>query len=256
MKPVTGKLSRTAATLAACLLAALLAGCACHDQLVPFEAPDGKLGYADAKGNPVIAPRFGFAEEFSPEGIAAVVDEQGWAYIDRTGRVLLRPFVVEADPDRFEEGLARFLEADKFGFFDRRGTVVIPARFDAAFSFHDGLAAVCVGARKVKQKGQPTLIEGGKWGYIDRQGEVVIPPRFDYAFQFSEGLAAVCEGCREVARGEHAVVEGGRWGYIDRAGWLAIPIQFDYAWAFEDGQAPVMANGKRAVIDRQGQPVK
>jgi hypothetical protein len=234
----------------------LLAACAQGSGLVPIEAENGKLGYADAQGNVVIAPRFEIAEEFSKEGIAAVIDGQGWALIDTQGRVLVRPFIVDNGPDYFEEGLARFLEGDKMGFFNRTGQVVIPARFDAAFPFHDGLAAVCVGARKVKQAGQPTLTEGGQWGYIDRKGEVVIPPRFDFATPFYEDLAAVCEGCREVALGEHTTLEGGRWGYIDRKGQLAIPIQFDYAWAFEEGKARVRLKGKPASIDRKGKVVE
>jgi hypothetical protein len=73
----------------------------------------GKWGYRDGKGRVVVQPRFIFANEFSTEGIAAVVDEKGWAYIDRKWNILIRPFVVDNGPDYFKEGLARFTADNK-----------------------------------------------------------------------------------------------------------------------------------------------
>ena len=61
---------------------------------VPFER-DGKWGYQDEQGRVVVAPRYALAQEFSPEGLAAVVDEAGWAYINSKGEVVIRPFVVD-----------------------------------------------------------------------------------------------------------------------------------------------------------------
>src|SRR5262245_834004 len=58
-------------------------------------------------------------------------------------------------------------------------TMAIPARFDEAGQFSEGLAPVRI---------------GGKFGYVDTQGEVVIPPQFDFANPFSEGVAAAGAG--------------------------------------------------------------
>lgn len=190
------------ATWALVALAALPAERASAEQPVPFEK-HGRWGYRDVRGGIAIPPRFDLANPFSPEGIAAVVDEKGWAYIDIKGKLVIRPFVFDNGPDYFSEGLARFTSGGKFGFFDRHGKVVIPPGFDFAAPFSDGLAAVCVGCKEVFQ-GEHSFRKGGRWGFTDRSGSLVIPARFDEVRQFEKGKA-------RVRLGE-------RWQYIDKAG--------------------------------------
>ena len=168
---------------------ALLAGAAPAAQPVPFEK-DGKWGYEDVRGTIVIPPRFAVANPFTPEGIAAVVDEKGWCYIDTEGKPVIRPFVFDNGPDYFKENVARFVDGGKFGFFDRCGRVVIPARFDFAAPFSEGLAAVCAGCKAIPQ-GEHTVRKGGKWGFIDHSGRLAIPARFDEARQFKNGKTEV-----------------------------------------------------------------
>jgi uncharacterized membrane protein len=55
---------------------------------------------------------------------------------------------------------------------------IIPAQFDAADVFMQGLARV--------QK-------GNQWGYIDKTGKIVISPQFEEVHAFSEGLILVKE---------------------------------------------------------------
>jgi hypothetical protein len=62
------------------------------------------------------------------------------------------------------------------GFLNTKGQIVIPAKFDFALYFTEGLSAV-------KQH--------EKWGYIDKKGNVVIPFKFDYALPFRSGYAKV-----------------------------------------------------------------
>ena len=90
-------------------------------------------------------------------------DEQGWAYIDRRGSGLISRFIFDNGPDYFHEGLARFTVDSKFGFFDRRGRVVIKPTYAFAEHFSEGRAAVCEGCRKVVH-GEHWTMEGGKWG--------------------------------------------------------------------------------------------
>lgn len=155
----------------------------------PFEAK-GKWGYKDAQGKVVIPARYAAAQEFLPEGIAAVADEKGWAYIDAQGRVLIRPFLFDNGPDYFREGLARFVSGGRFGFFDRHGKVVIPARYAFALPFSEGLAAVCNGCKEVAV-GEHKAMRGGQWGYINRQGKLVIPTQYEEAESFENGRARV-----------------------------------------------------------------
>lgn len=176
--------------------------------LVPFDR-DGKWGYKDNQGKIVIPPRYLAAQEFSKEGIAAVLDETGWAYIDTAGRLVIRPLVVDNGPDYFEEDLARFGRGGKVGFFDRNGKVVIEPKYAFAQPFSEGRAAVCDGCVE-KQEGEHRAITGGRWGFIDRRGELVIPLQFDEAGPFEKGRARV-----RLA---------GQWRQIDKAGAVA-PVQ-------------------------------
>jgi hypothetical protein len=181
---------------ALCILAVLLA------RPIPFEQ-SGLWGYRTPAGKPVIEPRFEVALPFSPEGIAAVVDREGWAYIDRTGAILIRPYVFDNGPDYFQEGLARFTAAGKIGFFDKRGRVAIPARFAFALPFSEGRAAVCEDCREVSPA-EHRAVEGGRWGFIDRAGALVIPIQFDEGQSFAHGKARVRTA--------------GQWKFIDRSG--------------------------------------
>lgn len=160
-----------------------------QERLIPFEQGE-KWGYKNARGKVAIPPHFSIANDFSPEGIAAVVDEQGWAYIDAQGNILIRPFIVDNGPDYFQEGLARFVEFGKFGFFNQKGQVVIQPHFDFAAPFSEGLAAYCMGCQ-MKAEGEYSLVEGGKWGYMDQKGKTAIEPRFEAAKKFASGKAQV-----------------------------------------------------------------
>jgi hypothetical protein len=177
------------------------------ESLFPFEDHATHLwGYENARGAVVITPQFSVAGDFSSQGIAAVADESGWKYIDRKGTILIRPFVFDNGPDPFQEGLARFKEAGRFGFFDESGGVVISPRFDFAAPFSDGLAAFRQGCREHSQ-GEHSSYEGGKWGFIDRRGIVVVPPQFEKARPFAQGKASV--------------MLNGRWVTIDKNGGLS-----------------------------------
>jgi hypothetical protein len=171
------------------LLAGVALESAAGEKLIAFEQA-GVWGYKNASGRVLIKPRFSVAQAFSSEGIAAVVDGTGWAYINEKGETVIRPFVVDNGPDYFEDGLARFSIDNKFGFFDRTGKIIIGARFDFAFPFHEGLAAICAGCKE-EPEGEYHSVKGGTWGYINKQGKIVIPARFEEAGNFNKGQAAV-----------------------------------------------------------------
>jgi hypothetical protein len=157
--------------------------------LRPFEA-NGLWGYRNTRGDEVISPRFFQARDFSTDGIAAVVDESGWVYIDRTAAPLVRPVVVDNGPDYFSEGLARCIQDGRIGFFDARGQVVIEPRLDFALPFSESRAGFCEGCRE-QREGEYTRRVGGKWGFIDRAGAVAVPARYDEVESFAQGKARV-----------------------------------------------------------------
>lgn len=104
--------------------------------------------------------------------------------------------------------------------------IVIPAKYDGAYTFSEGLGPVRL---------------NDKWGYIDKTGTEVIPCQYDEANGFSEGLAAV-----EL---------NGKYGYIDKSGTLVIPYKYDLAPPFLEGFTNVKRNEKWGLINKNGTEV-
>lgn len=122
-------------------------------------------------------------------------------------------------------------EGTRWGYLDREGQVVLPAAYERAAVFSEGLAAVAEVQNLSDSSFGHLVLSRTLWGYIDRSGELVIPCQFERADAFSEDLAAVQD-------------DSGLWGYIDRSGELVIPCQFDYAEPFSDGVALVTVYGR------------
>jgi hypothetical protein len=123
-------------------------------------------------GDTSITAELPVAEESNGCGLSAVADSLGWAYVDTTGAVVIRPFVFDNGPDPFAEGLARFTQGGLFGFFDTCGTVVIQPRFTFVKPFADGVAEYCEGCT-LSADGEYTKVTGGVWHRIDRTGAVL-----------------------------------------------------------------------------------
>lgn len=156
-------------------------------------------GYIDKTGKMIVEPEFFEAREFS-EGLAAVLtnDSAGgvvvgeWGYINKRGQLVIKPIFSEANS--FSEGLAavevgrkdvlyeesgetfRKVIPGKWGYIDGTGKQVIPAQFELANSFSEGLAVV-----KVKDN----------CGYVNKIGKFVVQPQFSSCEDFAEGLAAI-----------------------------------------------------------------
>ena len=116
----------------------------------------------------------------------------------------------------------RYEENGLYGF-KKDGAVVIPAKYNFADSFSEGLARVEL---------------YGKWSYIDKSGKEVIQLKYDVVGDFSEGLAAV--------------KLNGKCGYIDKSGKEVIPLKYDSADSFCNGFAKVKLKGKKGHIDKLG----
>ena len=152
-----------------------------------------------------------------------------WGYIDNAGT-----FVIPAQFDRaqpFSEGLAAVESGGKWGYIDKTGTFVIPPQFEWAPSLNQR-------AFRSFSDGLAAVKTGDKYGYIDRTGTFAIPAQFEFGSDFQEGLARV--------------VTGRKYGWIDKTGTLVIPPQFDFAYDFEGGIACVQTGRKYGWIDKTG----
>ena len=98
-------------------------------------------------------------------------------YVDRKTQQELIPARFElALP--FSEGLAAVRINGRFGYIDARGDVVIAPAFDLAGEFHAGLAEIRI---------------GGDTGMIDRTGKIVVPPMFGRAIPLSREVILATE---------------------------------------------------------------
>jgi hypothetical protein len=112
-------------------------------------------------------------------GMAAVNINNKWGYIDRAGKLVIKPLYKNAD--NFSENLAWVsLKNDRYGFINKHGEWIIPAHYSSEkrAAFSEGLAAM----KDDKKE---------KWGYIDKTGKFVLPPIYERACDFKFGYANV-----------------------------------------------------------------
>ena len=81
---------------------------------------------------------------------------------------------------RFSENKAIFRNNGKYGFFNRNGKVVVPAKYDFVTDFHNGYASV-----------QMNVDGTSKWGCINHDGVEVIPCMYENEIIFENGIALV-----------------------------------------------------------------
>ena len=243
----------------------------------------GKWGYINRSGEVIIKPQFDSAEPFA-EGLALVRYPprkrplkpgektaeltEGRGFIDHTGKVIIElDNPLHLNGESFSEGLTKYWTWDpgkgnRYGYIDTTGKVVIKARFTAAYSFVDGLAAVCIEWQKcgfinkagdfvIEPKYRVTdsfreglALAGFEYlliGFVNKNGEMVIEPQFGNLMGtgFSEGLSVVA-------------YQWGKYGYINTEGAIVIPMQFEMAQPFSDGLAAVRVDSKWGYIDKTG----
>ena len=107
--------------------------------LVPYIS-DNKVGFANSETQKIVIPcKYDFTSKFS-EGLAAVVLNGKWGFIDKNGNEVTH--IKYDSVGAFVEGLAPVRLNDKRGFIDKVGNEVIPCRYDEVTDFIEGLAKV------------------------------------------------------------------------------------------------------------------
>jgi len=201
----------------------------------------GKWGFIDRTGKFAIAPQWDHAARFSGgfsivrigdivTGKERVIDKRGSYVSDLEAGVMLPcengMALVGINVSWDDRGVNRH-----FGFVDKSGKYVIDAKFDDAFCFSEGTAAVRIGDA-----------ERGQWGFIDSTGNFVIDRQWGGAYVFKDGMATVAKA-------------GGlakKWGVIDRTGQIIVPLEFPEPLSFHDGLALEPNTTHKWVTDQQG----
>jgi hypothetical protein len=189
-------------------------------------------GVIDSTGKYVIEPKYDTIAGFS-EGRAAVSDGEGFRVIDESGKILTAKaydFV-----DQYQEGRAKYTDRPSeneylYGYLDREGREIIPAKYMSAYDFKNGKAVV--------------KLAEGQFALIDTNGNMLQRYNFNFVGDQGDGLLAFKES------------EEGKFGYIDEAGRVVIPPAFTGAQPFTAQRAIVNASedysGKYGVIDKKG----
>jgi hypothetical protein len=144
-----------------CLLAALLPFCSLAQEVAPWtqfsvQARDEtRYGYRDASGHVRIPAKFGgFTNARTFRHIMAVSESKSYKeyYLLKNGRIVGRDsvFVFDFQYDCESEGkiLFRDKRKDRVGFLNAQGKAVIPAIYNFAQPFHNGLAVALIGAKR------------------------------------------------------------------------------------------------------------
>ena len=148
----------------------------------------------------------------------------------------------------------------KFGYKNKDGQVIIPAKYDRVYGFIDGLCIVSLDKKygfidetgkeitPIKYEGTENFREerarvqlDKKWGFIDKTGKEIVSPVYQGADFFNEGLARV-------------KLED-KWGFIDRSGKVIIPLTYQAAGNFNEGLARFITDNKYGYMDKTGKQV-
>lgn len=173
--------------------------------------------------------------------------------------------VVPAKYDRIDpfcEGLAAVYEfytykgnddevptmAEKVGFIDKAGTLVIPLMYESVSSTTMVWNNIGMGTLKVGfSDGLISVEKDGKWGVIDKQGKTVLP------FQYDNSIGSFHNGLASFRSGE-------TYGFLDKTGKVVIAPAYDSVNDFLNGYAVVTNydrnyNGLSGAINAQGKLV-
>ncbi|WP_019518684.1 WG repeat-containing protein [Faucicola boevrei] len=154
-------------------------------------------------------------------------DDVRYGFVNRQGKLVIPAIFEEANP--FSEGLALVYKKDQPMFIDKTGKVAIALTdFDEVHDFSEGYA--------VSKK-------DGKWGYLDKKGNFAIEPTYDDAYGFSEGLALV--------------LKDGKYGFINPKNQTVIPFEYDETshFFYEDGLIYAKKGEKYGIINKKNQVI-
>jgi len=134
------------------------------------------------------------------EGLASVLSETGWGFINPRGEEVIACKYTEVQS--FIDGFAKVKENGKFGCINKAGSYIIPCKYDRIDNFVEGIAKVVL---------------NGKFGYLTIYGDEIVRCKYDLASDFKVGFANV-----QIKDGLNY-----RVGLIDKSGNEIVPCKYD-----------------------------
>ncbi|WP_216680661.1 WG repeat-containing protein [Hymenobacter siberiensis] len=196
---------------------------------VPFQE-NGRWGYADASGQPVIPAQFTAASPFE-KGQAVVAKDGAYGFVDEKGKEIIPAAYDALNP--YVGGYARARVGDAYTFIDEDGQEFDHYYFNA-LDFAEGRAAV---------------LDHRGWHYISGPTEPDTPPiALKEAYSFAEGLARV-----KLPDGYTFITAD----YLADPGQGTKPFgRYQQATDFANGQARVKQAGRSFTINKDGEEIK
>jgi hypothetical protein len=164
--------------------------------------------------------------------------EGKWGYVDPSGK-----FVIPAQFDcaeLFSDGIALVEVNKRFGYIGADGKFVIQPKYFAAEAFKEGFAWVMTGKPLFPfgRNNEMSIALFAKMTFIDKSGREMRRPFFVERYRpFFEGLAAVRPGKQLGGCGEKV-------GFMNTKGEWAIKPQFEDTGDFSEGLAAVTGDGR------------
>ncbi|WP_210517042.1 WG repeat-containing protein [Hymenobacter terricola] len=197
-------------------------------QPVPYQK-NGRWGFADAKGQPVIPAQFTAAGPFQA-GRAVVARDGAYGFVNEAGKEVVAPAYDALNP--YAGGYARARVGDAYTFVNEQGEEFDSYYFNAR-DFAEGHAAV---------------LDHRGWYYIAGPIEPGKPVIFLEAYSFSDGLARV-----KLADGYTFITAD----YLDDPSAGTRPFgRYQQAADFADGKARVQKDGRSFLINKDAEEVK
>ena len=198
------------------------------------------------------------------EWVSFQLEKEGqmlYGFKNAQGEVMIEPMYLWADDFSEELAAVQDVKTKKFGFINTKGKVIIPFKYDEAYSFgrdkkgQDGfpqLALVNIGNTEAHRF---KLFTQGKWGLIDKKGRVVLPIKYGYIFAVHEGMACIFDGEFIIDQKQSVDVQG-KFGFINDTGIVVINPIYDHVDpAFVNGVLNVTKDGEDFQINKKGEKI-
>lgn len=224
-------------------------------------ATSGRYTLIDRKGRFLDLGKAAYVGRFQ-EGVARVNVGGAIAWKDEPGiDSLSSEFQYDQESARMERRYL-YCEGGKWGYVDTLGNWVMPAQYDKALDFREGVARVAL---------------EGKWGLVNKRFETIVKPQYDfidylyasgdevllsvglnrsgYGFIDEQGEISILPSFSDVGNFREGLVrfqEDGLWGFANTRGEIVIPAQYQEVGDFHEGRARFRNQRSWGYIDEQG----
>lgn len=205
----------------------------------------GKVYLIDRTGKTVAGPFTGSAPQNFENGYIVLKSNTGYVLMDETAKIVLQSTNTLY---AYQDGMLRFSTVtggkELYGYMDITGKIIIPAKYQYAGEFSNGLAVVTINDTSyaiIDKKGKlikvsdhyinsgdlsqdfiPYSVKIGDYdylyGYQTTAGKIVTPAKYSYIDGFKDGIAIVAESKDEEYNE--------KYGLIDKTGKYIIQPQY------------------------------